>query len=51
MEDGFCLLKRRFLERKHLNKPVAEELQNTLLEIRSESPDPTLWVPFIYFGA
>ena len=36
---------------RHLNRAVAEALRNAILEIRSESPDPRLWAPFIHSGA
>ncbi len=36
---------------RHSNRAVAEALRNAILEIRSESPDPRLWAPFIHSGA
>ena len=36
---------------RHSNRAVAESLRNAVLEIRSESPDPRLWAPFIHSGA
>ena len=36
---------------RHSNRAVAEAPRNAVLELRSESPDPTLWAPFIHLGA
>ncbi len=36
---------------KRSNRAVAEALRNAILEIRSQSPDPKLWAPFIHSGA
>ncbi len=36
---------------RHSNRAVAEALRNAILEIRSASPDPKLWAPFIHSGA
>ena len=36
---------------RHSNRAVAEALRNAILDIRSESPDPRLWTPFIHSGA
>ena len=36
---------------RHSNRAVAETLRNAILEIRTESPNPRLWAPFIHLGA
>ena len=57
-DDDICVLLAKSFYRsltkfdtKRSNRAVAEALRNAVLEIRSESPDPELWAPFIHSGA